>query len=40
MTKVLFTENVDPVGPELLKAAGCEEMMPSSGKKSRQLRLW
>lgn len=27
MTKVLFTENVDPVGPELLKAAGCEVVM-------------
>ena len=27
MTKVLFTENVDPVGPELLKEAGCEVVM-------------
>lgn len=27
MTKVLFTENVDPIGPELLKAAGCEVVM-------------
>lgn len=27
MTKVLFTENVDPIGPELLKQAGIEVVM-------------
>ena len=40
MTKVLFTENVDPIGPELLKAAGCEVVMLSSGRRSRRQRLW